>query len=87
MSYDTSNSKRSFIPLDENSQNLMCSLIGLPLISKHKIQHKKSLKNACPTKIYRITGDGNCLFCALSYAMVSHWSANLIWLRQTKNLK
>ena len=69
MSYDTNNSEWSFIPLDENSQNLMCSLIGLPLISKHKIQHKKSLKNACPTKIHKITGDGSCLLRALSYAI------------------
>lgn len=58
-----------FIPLNENSQNLMCSLLGLPLISMHKIQHPKMLKNAQPAKIHNISGDGNCLFRALSFAI------------------
>ena len=58
-----------FNPNTENSQNFMCSLIGLPLMSKHKIQHPKMIKKSCPAKIHKITGDGNCLFRALSYAI------------------
>jgi hypothetical protein len=58
-----------FTPLNENSQNFMCSLLDLPLISKHKNQHPKVLKNAQPAKIHNIHGDGNCLFRALSFVI------------------
>ena len=43
MSYYTKISEWPFIPLGENSQNFMCSLMGLPLIFKHNIQHQKGL--------------------------------------------
>jgi predicted DNA-binding ArsR family transcriptional regulator len=57
-----------FTHIDEKCQNFMCCLLDLPLIVKHKsCQETKILEY--PSKLYNIVGDGNCLFCALSYAI------------------
>ena len=50
-------------------QAFWCSALDLPLIVKHKncSEMVKSLEK--PSKLYRIVGDGNCLFRALSYAI------------------
>ena len=50
-----------------NTQDLMCRIVNLPLISEPKYGCLKSLH--LPSQLYRINIDGNCLFRALSYAI------------------
>ena len=46
-----------------------CSALDLPLIVKHKNCSEMVKPLEKPSKLYRIVGDGNCLFRALSYAI------------------
>jgi hypothetical protein len=57
----------AFVPIDENAQRLMCSLVDLPLIAPFRPIIPKLLNE--PTILHRIMGDGNCLFRALSYVI------------------
>jgi hypothetical protein len=58
----------SFVPVVEESQRFMGSLVDLPIISAHKnVPQAKPLGS--PSKLYRVQGDGNCLFRSLSYAI------------------
>ena len=57
-----------FSAADCQAQGFMCSLVDLPLISKHSFEMPKKPLTT-PTKFYYIQGDGNCLFRALSYAV------------------
>lgn len=54
-------------PLNEKSQLFWCSSMKLPIITKHIEQPLKSIGE--PSKVFRILGDGNCLFRALSYVI------------------
>ena len=50
-------------------QAFWCSALDLPLMVKHKNCSEMVKPLEKPSKLYRITGDGNCLFRALSYAI------------------
>ena len=50
-------------------QAVWCSALDLPLIVKHKNSSELVKPLEKPSKLYRILGDGNCLFRALSYAI------------------
>ena len=50
-------------------QAFWCSALDLPLIVKHKNCSEMVKPLEKPSKLYRIVGDGNCLFRALSYAI------------------
>lgn len=56
-----------FIPINENSQRYMCSLINLPLVLPHRQRTPKLLTT--PTNLHQILADGNCLFWALLYVI------------------
>ena len=55
----------TFVPIDENAQRFMCSLVDLPLIFPMRPTIAKLLNE--PAILHKIIGDGNCLFRALSY--------------------
>ena len=57
----------SFNPVDQNAQRFMCSLINLPQVCPHATKVPEMLTK--PAKLYKIVGDGNCLFRALSYVI------------------
>ena len=54
-----------FFPFGEKSQLSMCSALKLPLVIKHSEKPFKQLGQ--PSKLFHISGDGNCLFRAFSY--------------------
>ena len=68
-----------FYPLSREFQWSLCSLMNIPVIFRRNETTSKPLVN--PTKVYRITGDGNCLFRALSYFLTGRQTYHMI-LRQ-----
>ena len=62
------NAKNYFFiePWHAECQAFWCSALDLPLIVKHKIFSEVVKPLEKPSKLYRIVGDGNCLFRALS---------------------
>ena len=64
----------TFVPIDENAQRFMCSLVDLPLIFQLRPTIAKLLTE--PAILHKITGDGNCLFRALSYIMIDLSTCN-----------
>ena len=53
-----------FSPVDSQGQRFVCSLVNLPLLCEHSFVLPKN--NLMSPKFYRIQGDGNGLFRALS---------------------
>ena len=56
-------------PWNTECQAFWCSALDLPLLVKHKNCSEMVKPLEKPSKLYRILGDGNCLFHALSYAI------------------
>ena len=56
-----------FWSLHEKSQLFWCSIMKLPIITEHTERPLKLLGK--PSKLFRILGDGNCLFRALSHVI------------------
>ena len=54
-----------FLPVGDESQLALCSLIRLPLVFNHICPPSKPL--GAPFKLFNIKGDGNCLFRSFSY--------------------
>ena len=56
-------------PCNTECQAFWCSALDLPLIVKYKKCSEMVKPLEKPSKLYRIVGDGNCLFHALSYVI------------------
>ena len=69
-----------FYPVSGEFQRYLCSLMKIPLIFRRNENMSKPLLDS-PTKLCRITGDGNCLFRALSYFLTGRQAYHMI-LRQ-----
>jgi hypothetical protein len=76
MSYDLGQHSQTFLftPLDVKSQRFLCSVVDLPLVNEHKHNHSMSKQLGKPLQLHNIQGDGNCLFRALSYAVMASLS-------------
>ena len=56
-------------PWNSACQAIWCSDLELPLMVMHKKDNKMAKPLEKPSKLYKIIGDGNCFFRALSYAV------------------
>ena len=56
-----------FIPINKDSQRILASLLNLPVIKEHENIQSKPIDS--PSTSYKVQGDGNCLFRALSYVV------------------
>lgn len=71
MSCDLGPGSPSFVfsPINLKSQQFLCSVVDLPLISEHHCNNQLPKELGKPIKLHSINGDGNCLYRALSYAV------------------
>ena len=68
-----------FKPVHANSQRFLCSLVNTCVIIEHKFVHGKDIRNLnTPSKIFKIKGDGNCFFRALSYIITGRQTYHVV---------
>ena len=77
---ECSNDIWHFVPVDKNAQTFLCQLVNLELVFEHKLVVRKD-KLRQPSKLFSITADGNCFFCALSYIITGRQTYHSV-LRQ-----
>jgi hypothetical protein len=82
----------SFNPIDKTTQKKLSTLLNLPLTDYVLYCHDVKLLLHEPSKVHLILGDGNCLFCALSYVITgrqsyhTHIRSKNIHMREIENL-